>query len=238
MRRRIVAVAVAGLLAVAGLAGCRAELGSAAYVGDTRITTDQVDSIFDEAKADGWQVDAASEPSLRQSVVSFLVLRETAKRYTEEKGYPTPTFDYQPAAANLSLPTSDPIVRLVTEVVAYLALLQDKVPPAALGPADYTAVAQQVVDAGSPGDVATVAAQLQLAAADQIARTVAVRDVLAGALRQYHVMISPRYAPGSITLAETPVGLPNVQAGLPMVVLPLTANATLAPAVTNLPGLG
>jgi hypothetical protein len=51
-RRRLIAVAAIGLVAVGVLAGCRSEPGTAAFVGGTRITDQQVKAQLDSLTAD------------------------------------------------------------------------------------------------------------------------------------------------------------------------------------------
>src|SRR6185369_9622917 len=75
-RRRLTAIAVMGALAVVALAGCRTDAGSAAYVGNTRITTDQVNDVIDSAP----QL-SADLTGARQEVVNDLVYLAAVQKF-------------------------------------------------------------------------------------------------------------------------------------------------------------
>lgn len=103
-RHRLVAAAAFGLLAVGVLAGCRSEPGTAAFVGDTRISDAQVEAQMDSLVADiktaqaqqATQSGQAPQPfdrtealtsfcggeaACRQTILETLVLRDVAKQY-------------------------------------------------------------------------------------------------------------------------------------------------------------
>ncbi len=234
-RRRLVTVAAAGVLALTALAGCRSEPGSAAFVGDTRITTNQVNDVLDGVRADGVTVDPTREGTIRQEVTAQLVFLDVAKRYATEKGFPAPTPDYQTVADRNKLPTSDPFVRLVAESQAYDALLKQQIKPATVTDADYlqaadAAIAQGVADP-SQRDKLAASIKQDPGFADEMAHGIAVRNELTDAIKRYNVTVNPAFGPAATTLVS---GQTDGDATISLVVLPLTAGATTAPAVIDL----
>jgi hypothetical protein len=70
-RRRLIAVAAVGLVAVGVLAGCRSEPGTAAFVGGTRITDQQIDAQMDSLTADLQRSQQGASQSPDQSAPAF-----------------------------------------------------------------------------------------------------------------------------------------------------------------------
>jgi hypothetical protein len=226
-RPRLVVVVLAAALVLGGLGGCRSEPGSAAFVGDTRITTDQVDHILDEVKADGGKVDPSDEGTLRRQVASAMVFVEVAKRYVADQNLPAPQPDYQAVAARVQLPADDPLVRLIADSQTYLNLLTSSVPPAQLTEADYNATADLLVNQGVEGGKPAIVGQLKSGYAEQLAAGVGVRNALLPLMKKYDVTVNPRYGPASLALTST-------QGGLALVALPLTSDTSASPAVVDL----
>src|SRR2546429_5591092 len=91
-RRRLLAVAVAGVLALPALAACRDLPSVAAYVGDAQLTNAQVDTMVEEFSD---QVRETKSGQLRRVVVSLFVTRELAQRLARENGITVPPVDAQ-----------------------------------------------------------------------------------------------------------------------------------------------
>ena len=109
-RRRLTAIAVMGALAVGALAGCRTDAGTAAYVGNTRITNDQVNAIVDSAPQLGADLTGA-----RQEVVNDLVYLAAVQKYaTANKIKLTPVDDATAGAVRAGIP--DPERRRAPQV--------------------------------------------------------------------------------------------------------------------------
>ena len=128
--RRSAIVAVLVLLAGLAFAGCgRAQPGTAAYVGDVRITERRVDGLVEEIKrfAEGRDTTGA-----RRAMVSILVMRELVLRAAAERSIPAPEPDLAGTARNLGLPADAEVVRLQAELVAVgraLIMLAEPVQP-------------------------------------------------------------------------------------------------------------
>jgi len=232
-RRRLVAVAVAGALVLAGLTGCRSEPGSAAFVGSTRITVHTVNAMLDGLQVDGFPVKATDKGPYRQQIASVLTFREVAMRYAQSQGFPTPTADYQAVATSFQLPSSNAFVRSYAEAQAYQALLEQQATPVPVSDTEYGSIADGVIAqlGGAAGSRDEVVAQFKANFADQIGRAVAVRDELTTAIKQYDVTVNPLFAPAAWVLLQLQFSQTGQQINL--VVLPLTAGAGTPPAVTN-----
>jgi hypothetical protein len=227
MRRRLAIAAVAGVLALSALAGCRAEPGSAAFVGNTRITTAQVNDVVDGVKADGGKVDPADEGALRQTVATAMVFLEVAKRYAAEKGLPAPQVDYQSVASRNQLPEGDPLVKLVAESNAYLNLVLSNAPATTPTDADYNAAADLLATQGVQGDRAAIIEQLKSGFSQQIAQGVSIKNELTPIIQRENVSMNPLYGPTSLPLTFT-------QNRLVLTALPLTAGSSTPAAVVDI----
>jgi hypothetical protein len=84
-RRRLIAVAALGMLAAGALAGCRSETGTAAYVGDTRITESHIDSVVDSVRIQGLDITNDVRGNLRQYAVRNLAFIALAEQYAASK---------------------------------------------------------------------------------------------------------------------------------------------------------
>lgn len=118
--RRLASIVVVAALGLGGLAACRSEPTVAAYLGDQRITDDQVTQIYDGATAGVSSAPAqqqpAPEPSAsvaappvsRQQVVDLLVTLDLGRKVaTEQNVQATQAITADQVAAELGLaPTS------------------------------------------------------------------------------------------------------------------------------------
>jgi hypothetical protein len=225
-RRRIVAVAVAGMLVLAGLTACRSEPGSAAFVSETRITSAQVEDVLDGLKANGVKIDPTLEGEYRREITSEMVYVQVAQRYAAAHDYGDPKIDAQTVATQSRLPVSDKFVQLRARAEGYSVLLESKATPVAVSDAEYNAAADLAIAQGVRLPRDAIAARIKSGFADQMGRGIAVRDELTKAIRQYDVSVNPRFAPAATSLVST-------DSGVVLVVLPLSAGAGVPPAVLD-----
>src|SRR5262245_43035834 len=201
MMRRLVAVVLAGALGLGGLTACRvADIGSAAYVGDTRYTQHQVTDVanaYQRARV------AAGAPQVNQLaaerlMLGYLIFLDVAKRYTEEKHLPKPELDYAGAAQQSGLPATDPYLRTAVAALSYGQPLVQQARPRTPTEADIRAVYQTLVDQGYTESYEVAKPQIQ--ALGNLSPALGARDELAGAARRYGVDINPRYGSVQYTL--------------------------------------
>jgi hypothetical protein len=220
MTRRLSAVAVAGALAVAGLAGCRSDPGVAAYVGSTQITETQVDKIAEETETlvaqhnearnalseekratlpddDRLSYDAVAPT--RERIVSTLIFGEVCRQMRQEGGKSAPPAEETAAkqvAHAESLPEDAPFVQDRVEYYSCLSSLSGEAPPVTptaeqLRELYDRGVAAKVFEAAQPFE--QVAAQL--AANEQVRGAFGARQVLVAAVEGHDVTVNPRYRP-------------------------------------------
>jgi hypothetical protein len=226
-RRRLSAVVVAGLLAVAALAGCRFEPGGAVFIEDTSYTRADIDRIVDAVQKDGVKIDSTNHGQVRLVVVRSIVFSELAKHYAREHGYADPPLNLPAAAQEVGLPASDPFVPILASANAYRDLLLERVTPATLTDADYQTtfdllVAQRAAQQGTFPEVRQI---LKEQFAGQLAAGVALRKELTAALGRYHTEINPLYLPIEYPLVEVPTNNSSVV----LVMLPLSGARSAAP---------
>ncbi|GIF76215.1 hypothetical protein [Asanoa siamensis] len=116
--RRIASIVVVAALGLGGLAACRSEPSVAAYLGDRKVTEDQVTQIFDGAGAGASATPAATpaaeqpgaEPASgpkvsRQQVVDLEVTLDLGRKVAAEQGVqPVETVSAEQVAAGLGVP--------------------------------------------------------------------------------------------------------------------------------------
>jgi hypothetical protein len=238
-RRRAVIAAVAGVLALTVLAGCRTEPGSAAFVGDTRITTSQVNDVLDGYKADGGQIKSADEGARRRDIANLLVFIEIAKRFAAQKNLPAPQPDYAAQAQAANVPASDPWVRLVADYNAYRALVEANAPAVTPTEADYLDAADLLIRQGFPEDQGIPSDRNQIADAlkssDLIATGLAVRNALTPVVKDANVSVNPAFGPAAVAASSVRNPQDPLGRAYTTVILPLTAGATSSPAVVDIP---
>jgi hypothetical protein len=208
-RRRLIAAAATGVLALVALTGCRFETGAdAAYVGNTRFTNQAIDKTISQLKKNGANV--GDEAGLRQQIAADEVFVEVAKRYSVEKGFPAPTDDANSLAQSFAqgngLPANDSYIQLAATTQAYVDLLTGKATAGKLTDADYRDAFNLLVNqqAAGPSDFQAVKQALQSQFADQLGKSVTVRNELTDAMKRYNVSLNPRYEPASVILATVP----------------------------------
>ncbi|MDG4802890.1 hypothetical protein [Micromonospora sp. WMMD980] len=220
--RRLVAVASVAVGLVA-LSGCRTEPGVAAYIGDHRVTEDQVTSILDEVRgglasqpATAGQADALLPP--RDQVVATLVLSDVCRALSADKGYqPKAQVTPEQVAQQTGLPADSTYPKKVAEFytcVSGVPVGESTAP----SKEDLAAVVAAGRAAGAiPPDVSDADAAGQLDG-EQLRSALATRKALADAIDGYDVSVNPRYRPlafpvltfkGDVPAVSVPLGEPG-----------------------------
>ncbi|MDG4821030.1 hypothetical protein O7635_04075 [Asanoa sp. WMMD1127] len=130
--RRIASIAVVAALGLGGLAACRSEPSVAAYLGDRKVTEDQVTQIFDGAGAGATATPAPQEqqqpgaeptkapgPAVsRQQVVDLEVSLDLGRKVASEQGVqPVNAVTEDQVAAELGVPAGSEYAKDYTEWV-------------------------------------------------------------------------------------------------------------------------
>ncbi|MEV0714342.1 hypothetical protein [Asanoa sp. NPDC050611] len=130
--RRIASIVVVAALGLGGLAACRSEPSVAAYVGDRRVTEDQVTQVFDGAGAGASASPAAEEqqqpgteptrspgPAVsRQQVVDLEVSLDLGRKVAAEQGVqPMAAVTAEQVATELGVPATSEYAKDYTEWV-------------------------------------------------------------------------------------------------------------------------
>ncbi len=203
MPRRLLAVALAGALALTGLTACQEQPTVAAYVGDVRLTNADVEKAVSEFPAATRDTHAGD---IRQLVVSAFVTREVATKIAKDRQLTLEPADpavYQRDAARLGISPTGGFIRLEAEATAAMksiAALSRSHPPT---DEDQRAVFAELVKAGviPPGTpYGEVKAQLD---SPELRAALGLRPVLADAVHADGVMVNPRYRPLSIYVPFT-----------------------------------
>jgi hypothetical protein len=229
MPRRLLAAAVCGALALAGLTACREEPTLAASVGSARLTIAQVESMVDAFTKDVKEADQAARPaappapspsasagpeeplvatgSLRQLIVSLFVMRELAGQMAAEHGISAPAVDPKHLADSMRefhLPAAqnDPVVRLLAERDMAFEAIRGLVTPQPLTDAELREVFDILVAEGAvpPGGFELAKTQFDTPG---LRLAFAQRAALRDATTRHHLDVNPRYRP----LLFAPVGL-------------------------------
>lgn len=192
--RRLVGLALAGLLAVTGLAACQVSPGLAVQVGDTVITQQEVDRVVA-----AWRRTQESTPqqldedveSARRDLMTMLVITEAGSRYAAAEGLtlqPAPVAAYAEA---LELPEDDPFVVTFAEFRAVMDTLQATVVPVEPSPADQREVYDNLELQGlslPPFEEAQ-----PWLTGEQFARAVGMRDLITTVIERADVRVQPGY---------------------------------------------
>jgi hypothetical protein len=206
MPRRLLAVAIAGALALAGAAACRSQPTVAAYVGDAQLTNAQVEQIFHEFKDPQIQQQHAGD--IREIVVSDFVLTEVGRRIATEHGITVQAPDlsrYQDTAQGDGVPLDSGFIRSLAGADATMAALASIVTPQAPSEADQREVyeiiqaeAQRVGQAIPPFE--QVQSQID---SPQMRSAFGIRPLVRDAVKNYQVVVNPRYQPIGIPVPFT-----------------------------------
>jgi hypothetical protein len=230
MPRRLLAVALAGALALTGLTACRDQPTAAAYVGDAQLSNADVEKAVDQFPA---VVRDDHAGIIRQNVVSAFVTREVATHLAKDRKLAVPAADtgvYQDEAAFYKVSPSIDYYRLSAERDAAVAAVSGLGTPQAPTDDLLRNMYAQLVQSGSiPASIPI--GQVQLDTPD-LRAVLGLRAVLEGGVKNDKVTVNPRYHPLAITFGLT-LGISPVT-GRPMRILlsiPLDVNAS--PAVVD-----
>ncbi|MFI2714524.1 hypothetical protein ACH495_30830 [Micromonospora sp. NPDC018662] len=220
--RRLVAVASVAVGLVA-LSGCRTEPGVAAYVGDTRVTEDQVTSILDEVR-DGLASQPATAPQAdallpaRDQVVATLVLSDVCRELSADKGYqPQGQVTPEQVAQQTGLPADAAYPKKVAEFYTCMSGLPASAQAAPTPEELATVIAAGRAAGAIPPDVSDADAARQLDG-EQLRSALGTRKSLADAIGGYDVSVNPRYRPlafpllsfkGDVPAVAVPLGEPG-----------------------------
>jgi hypothetical protein len=226
--RRSFALAAIGAVALVALSGCRLETGSAAYVGSTRYTNDQVTRVANKV-SNAKQLDI-SGPS---GVAALYVLRDVSGRLIKEKGWTTSSpVHASDVSGAFDVPADSEYASLRAEVETNLNAIKEHVTPTKPTSDDL----HDLYDRARLGGLITDPTQQtfenvspQFDSPD-LETALAQRAALLDAIKRYDVSVNPKYAP-----AEYP--LLSFQGGVPAVVVALNARS-INPGVVDLPQTG
>jgi hypothetical protein len=216
--RRSALVAVLALAGGLALTGCgRAQPGTAAYVGETRYTERQIDTIVDEIRssASGNQL-----PNPRATVVGWLVMADLGRRAAEERSITIPASDYDLLAEQTGLPSDSATVRAVADWAAvYNAIARRVTTDQQAGPVtpsdeDLREIYEVLHADPRLEDLTFEEVAAQLRQIPEVAISVAVRNALREAAAKHRLVVNPRYRPlvANLPLAGELNNLPLVLA--------------------------
>jgi hypothetical protein len=212
--RRLASMAVVASLAIAGLSACRSGPAVAAYVGDTRISEQQVQEIWADARdavADlpptvdpvtGEQV-AARLPITRTDVVNLLVSRNLIERVAERHQVSTPTdIAYDQIAGLVGLPAKTQYLQLYARNLGLQYQLEAGLAGTTqLSDTDLEGVLRRLVANGAIDPATTVdklRSQIQPQMMQQLQAAVQLRDEVSEVADQVDLKVNPRYQPMEI----------------------------------------
>jgi hypothetical protein len=209
--RRVAPVLVLALIAGLALAGCRSQPDTAAYVGDARLTNEQLEDLFSEVSSQG------ASRSSRTAVVQWWVLNELGRRIAADKGYQIPEAQVAQAAQQYGLKPDSPLARLAAEEQAVLQGIASSVKPTPASEEDLRAVYDKGRKAGViPPDITFEQARPELDV-DALRAALTQRDLFRDAAKTYNLTVNPQYLPLSYTVL--PFSTQNGQ--VPAVEVPL-----------------
>jgi hypothetical protein len=203
MSRRLLA-AVAGLLALVGVAACRELPTVAAYAGDAQLTNAQVEQVVQEFKDPAVRQQHAGD--IREIVVSSFVLTEVGRRVAADRGITIPAPDlsqYQDIANGDGVPLDSRFIRSVADANAAMSALKSMVTPHAPTEAEQREVydtIQASLQGQSIPPFDQVRNQLD---SPQMRTALAVRPLIRDGVKKYDVVVNPRYQPVGVPVRFT-----------------------------------
>ncbi|MPZ25986.1 MAG: hypothetical protein GEV12_05935 [Micromonosporaceae bacterium] len=206
--RRLPVIAVLGLLALAGLAACRADPAVAAYVDDQRITEAEVDQVTDQLRE---LVEPSQLSALRDQVVEMRVLTEVAGGYAEQAGLTVPAPDPAQLGAGVGLPPDHPYVQVRAGFEAVMGALRGSVAPVPPTEADQREVYDQLAAEGLTVPFEQVRPDLN---EQLLGEPVALRNLLIDVVGRADIRLNPRY--DLVHLVPVTVGNGQVWLGVPL----------------------
>jgi hypothetical protein len=217
--RRAAAVAVVAMTGGLMLAGCQSQPSVAAYVGDTRISVDQVNTIVDDFDANsranqGGGLADAGYGDARQIVLADLVFTKAVGHLVDDQNLTRPAVNLDVIAQTVGQPVSSLYVNLVAETQADYKLLSGR--STTVQPTD--ADVREIYDRLPHGDVTYADAKPQIEKIDNLGDALGLRNDIEKIFSQYHVQMNPQYRGTVFTVYAEP--LDNGRS-IPWVVAPL-----------------
>jgi len=213
--RRLASIAVIAVLGTTVLSACRSDSSVAAYVGDRKITEDEVSKVLDDARSKvppgGHVAGATPQPGTapgagevkaptRSEVVSTLVMREVCTRLAADKGFkPVEQAPADRVAEQLGLPPGSSYVQIFAEVDACKSGIPAGQPVAPTQQELSDLVAKGRTAGVIPPDAKDDEAGRQLDG-ELLRGMLATRNTLASAVADFDVVVNPRYRPLSYTV--------------------------------------
>ncbi len=241
-RRRLLVAAAVGALVLGALVGCRNEAGTAAYVGGTRITYDQVNAVAAGMPGPDKARQLECDPP-----IANLTFIEVVKDYAAANRLTLPVVsatDLTSAATAFGAPPDEaqtsPFVKTCATAIEYNNFLSTKV--AAVTPTDTELQPgyQSAVDAGIVPAGQFDSYKQQLLQVTGVGQAFGVSRALATTAAKAGVEVNPRFAPSCTVAPCTPLSFTILRlqtqggASFRAVTLPLTGSAT-KPAVVDTP---
>lgn len=207
--RRSVMFAVLVLVAGLAFAGCgRAQPGTAAYVGDFRITESRVDEMVEDVRR---SAPNRTLTGLRILVVGTLVMSELATRTAEELSIPVQAPAYESVARSTGLPADSGLARAIAELNAAETALIRRATPVQPTDKDLRDIYEGLRNTQSIPDTASYEAVAQELRADEsLPGVLGARKLLLEHAEKIGMEVSPRYRP--LTAGVGGVGAPLVLA--------------------------
>ena len=195
--KRIAAVAVLGIAAVAGMSACRVESGAALFVQGTRVEESRVNDIAEAAPKVLPPTPASPRPQelsagmARQLTVSWLTAVELAKKVSAHTHVPLPGPDYATASQVVGGDDKNAFTRLYAEYTAYRPVLFTGSAPVEPTEADKQAfgdsISQQFGQVPSDLDEA-IATELP-----RLSQVLGEQKQLESLFAEYDAFTNPRY---------------------------------------------
>ncbi|HIV56867.1 MAG TPA: hypothetical protein H9902_02825 [Candidatus Stackebrandtia faecavium] len=200
--RRVLATTALAAAMVTSLAACRVEQGAAIFVGDTRISSSQVDEIVDALPTKP----QAPMSIFRSSVVDALTMVELGKQVAEDTGA-------EPIAAVAETPrqywTSQGLERdsefvdLMAQAETYRAMLSEDAEPTKASSKDINEIAERYeLNTGEKLNGPNKAGLKQQLNTEEGQALIGQRDQLASYVDEYSVTANPRYGDAYIVVAR------------------------------------
>jgi hypothetical protein len=197
------------LLAGLAFAGCgRAQPGTAAYVGDVRITEKRIDGMIDEVRR---SAPNRTPTGIRVVVVSTLVLSVLAEAAAKENSIQVPAPAYEEVARSTGLPVDSDLVRAIAQLDAAGTALIEKATPVQATEEDLRDIYDGLIASQTIPDTTTFeeAAQ-QIRSQASLPAVLGARALLLEQAEKIGLDVNPRYRP--LTASIGTVGVPLVLA--------------------------
>lgn len=239
VRRRVVAVIAMGALAVGGLTACRTDSGSAAYVGNTRISNADVDGIVASLPKNG----PVTAEEARQLTITYGAFNALAAKVAASKGLGTAKPDKTEItgiASELKVDPSNKFVQTIAQGDAWRTLLMSKAPKVTPNDVELKQIYQNLVSAGNvfqgtPPSFEEVRSEL-LTIPDLDQGVGLYREMTAAAAKS-NISVNPRYAApctaSPCASLEFPVFAVALQSGQSVTVLNLQLDDEAHPVVVD-----